>query len=356
MGGAFDRVAVRRRKMLTGAALTVLGDGFAVAYCLMTWSEPNRPTMLVGYSLGMAIGVVGVWAAVRGPAKATGYGYAFAMLCSALVIMALGAYWDGGARSPLTLGFLLPVLFVASSTARVGMMAGLETVVIGTYLTVVATGRLASPGFVFLLLGSMLGVVGVCTTQARAIARQRSQLRALAEADPLTGALNRRGLSASAEQLFPGTDAGPAVLCLDLDDFKSVNDNLGHAAGDELLQWVVATTRSVVRPTDIIARTGGDEFVVVLVGADPTTAMVLADRTGQALRERTDVSIGWACAPHAGNDLDSLMQAADRCLYQQKQERRRVGGRYIPDVAPDLFDARPPGQAGRIAGLGKEGS
>jgi diguanylate cyclase (GGDEF)-like protein len=314
--------------MLTGAALTVLGYGFASAYCLMTWSGPNRPGMLAGYSLGMAVGVVGVWAAIRGPAKATGYGFAFAMLGCAIVLMALGAHWDGGAGSPLTLGFLIPVLFVASSTARLGLMVGLEMAIIGTYLAVAAIGRPAPPGFVFLLFGTMLGVIGVCATQARVLARQRFQLRTLAELDPLTGALNRRGLTALAKQLFPcGGAAGPSVLCLDLDDFKAVNDNLGHAAGDELLQWVVATTRGVLRSVDAIARTGGDEFVMVLPDADTTTAEALADRIGRALHERTSVSIGWACAPHDGNTLALLVQAADRRLYQRKQERRRVGDR-----------------------------
>ncbi|NJC70741.1 GGDEF domain-containing protein [Planosporangium thailandense] len=334
MGGAFDRVAVRRRKMLTGAALTVLGDCFAVAYCLMTWSGANRQIMLAGYSFGMAIGVVGIWAATRGPAKATGHGFAFAMLGSAIVIMTLGAHWDSGARSPLTLGFLLPILFVASSTARLGLMVGLETVIIGAYLSVVATGQPAPPGFVFLLVGSMLGVIGVCATQARALARQRTQLRALAELDPLTGALNRRGLSALGEHLFPGEGfAGHSVFCMDLDDFKAVNDSLGHAAGDELLQWVVATTRSAVRSADVIARTGGDEFVVVLVDTDPSTTAELASRVGRMLRERTDVSIGWACAPYDGDNLDSLLRAADRRLYERKRKRRHVGGQTHPRPA-----------------------
>jgi diguanylate cyclase (GGDEF)-like protein len=249
--------------MLAGAALNVLGHGFAVAYCLMTWSGPNRPVMLAGYTFGMAVGIVGVRAAIRGPAKAMGYRFSFAMLVSAIVLVALGAHWDGGAGSPVALGFLLPVLFVASSTARL---------------------------------------------------------------DPLTGALNRRGLTAFAKQLFPceGT-TGPSVLCLDLDGFKAVNDNLGHVAGDELLQWVVAATRGVLRSADAIARTGGDEFVVVLVDADTTTAEALADRIGRAVRERTGVSIGWACAPHDGNTLAALVQAADQHLYQRKQQRRSVG-------------------------------
>ncbi|MCW2640762.1 MAG: Diguanylate cyclase [Dactylosporangium sp.] len=312
--------------MLTGAALNVLGHGFAVAYCLMTWSGPNRPVMLAGYTFGMAVGIVGVRAAIRGPAKAMGSRFSFAMLVSAIVLVALGAHWDGGAGSPVALGFLLPVLFVASSTARLGLMVGLETAIIGAYLAVAATGNPAPPGFVFLLLGSMLGVIGVCVTQARALARQRSQLRTLAESDPLTGALNRRGLTAFAKQLFPceGT-TGPSVLCLDLDGFKAVNDNLGHVAGDELLQWVVAATRGVLRSADAIARTGGDEFVVVLVDADTTTAEALADRIGRAVRERTGVSIGWACAPHDGNTLAALVQAADQHLYQRKQQRRSVG-------------------------------
>ncbi|MGC9667705.1 GGDEF domain-containing protein [Planosporangium sp. 12N6] len=326
VGGAFDRVAARRWKVLTASGLAVFGYGCAVAYCLLTWSQPNRPAMLAAYGFGLALGVVGVGAAVRGVSRALGYRFPFAMLACAIIVVTSCAYWDGGGGSPVALGFIVPVLLVASSTARLGLLAAFEAVIIGAYLFVAAVGEPPPPGFVLLFVGSMLGVVGVCATQAQTLARQRSQLRALAQLDPLTGAFNRRGLAEAARQLFAGGVASPSVVCLDLDGFKAVNDTLGHAAGDELLQWVVAAARDALGPADIIARTGGDEFVVVLAEADASAAQEVADRIGRSLRERTGVSVGWACAPDDGDTLTALIQTADRHLYRQKQQHR-VGNR-----------------------------
>jgi diguanylate cyclase (GGDEF)-like protein len=314
--------------MLLGAALNVLCHGVAATYSLLTMFEPNRPRMLAAYGCGMAVGVIGFWAARRTTAKTLGYRLSLAMLLLTTAMVALGAHWDGGAGSPAALGFVVPALFVASSTERVPLLVGLETIVIGTYLVVAATGGPTRPGYVFVHVAGMLAVIGGSAAQGRMVAQQRSQLRSLAELDPLTGALNRRGLTALAKRLFTGNSAlSPSVICLDLDDFKLVNDDLGHAAGDELLRWTVAAVRDVLRAGDAIARTGGDEFVVVLTDADESTARAVAGRIGGKVRERTGISIGSASAPHDGDTLDALIEAADQRLYRAKQERRAAGRR-----------------------------
>lgn len=311
--------------MVVGALLNVSSHGIAATYCLMTWAEPHRPAMLAAFGAGMAVGFAGLGAARRDLVTTWGTRMSAAMLVFSTAMVALGAYWDGGAGSPVALGFMMPVLFVASSTARLRLMIGLEASVIGAYLIVAAVGRPARPGYVFIQLASMLAVIVVSATQSRMVARQRSQLRVLAELDPLTGALNRRGLAEYATRLFAATDGiGPAVICLDLDNFKLVNDRFGHGAGDELLQWTVTTTRGSLRAGDVIARMGGDEFVVLLDGAGDATAETVADRIGRALRQRTGVSVGWACAPQDGTTLHALVQAADKRLYQEKQEHRRT--------------------------------
>jgi diguanylate cyclase (GGDEF)-like protein len=315
--------------MLLSGVLHVVSHGIAAAYCLTTLGEPNRPLMLAAYLCGMAVGVVGVWAAKTLTTKASVYRVSFAILLISLAAVAIGAHLDGGAGSPAALGFVSTAVFLAIYTPHLRLMMGLEALNIGTYLLVGVTGQPPRPGHVFIHVAGMLCLISVCGTQARMLAQQRAQLRSLAELDPLTGALNRRGLAELADRLFTGPQGlGPSVVCLDLDDFKLVNDRHGHSAGDELLQWTVAAARDVLRAGDAIARTGGDEFVIVLVDADQAAASALASRVGGVLRQRTGVSVGSASAPSDGDTLDALIKAADQRLYCVKRERH--GGANLP--------------------------
>ncbi|MEH0935793.1 GGDEF domain-containing protein [Micromonospora psammae] len=322
-----DRVHRRRRRMLLSAALHVVSHAMAIGYCLTTLHEPNRALMLTAYGCGMASGLAGIWAARTVTTKASGYRVSFTILLIALVAVTLGAYWDGGAASPAALGFVTTTVFVANYTPRLPLTMALEAVIIGAYLAVAVTGQPTRPGHVFLYVAGMLVLVSVCSTQARMLARQRCQLRTLAALDPLTGALNRRGLADFARELPGGGRPGPSLLCLDLDDFKLVNDRLGHAAGDELLQRTVAAVRGALRDGDAVARVGGDEFVVVLVDADAATTETVRTRIGAAVRHHTGVSIGAATAPQDGNTLEALMQVADQRLYRVKHDRHRAAPR-----------------------------
>ncbi|MFG2057206.1 GGDEF domain-containing protein [Micromonospora sp. NPDC048930] len=312
----------RRRRTVLSAALHVVSHGVAVVYCLLTLDQSHRDLMLVVYGCGLLSGIVGTWAATRVTTKASGYRVSFTLLLITLAVAALGAYWDGGVTSPAALGFVTTSVFVASYTPVLRRTVGLEALTLGSYLAV-AAARPAPPGYVFVYVAGMLVLVSVCATQTRALARQRSQLRALASLDPLTGALNRRGLAEFARHLFHnGCRPGPSLLCLDLDDFKLVNDRHGHAAGDDLLRRVVAAAREVLRAEDAIARVGGDEFVVVLADTDQGTARTVAARLDAAVRTIAGVSIGAATAPGDGDTLDALIRAADQRLYRVKQERR----------------------------------
>ncbi|MGS2617182.1 GGDEF domain-containing protein [Micromonospora sp. LZ34] len=315
----------RRRRILLGAALHAVSHTVAVIYCVVTLHQPNRSLMLAAYLGGMASGLVGVWAARRVTTQVSGYRLSFTILLITLLTAALGAHWDGGVTSPAALGFVTTTVFVANYTPHLRVMIALELLVFGSYLVVAVTGGPTRPGYVFIHVAGMLVLASVCSAQARSLARQRSQLRALAALDPLTGALNRRGLAEFTSHLFRGgCRPGPSLLCLDLDDFKLVNDRLGHAAGDELLRRTVAAARDVLRVEDAIARVGGDEFVVVLVDAEQSIAASIASRIDAAVRQHTGVSIGAATAPYDGDTLDALMAVADQRLYRVKQERHRA--------------------------------
>jgi diguanylate cyclase (GGDEF)-like protein len=162
-----------------------------------------------------------------------------------------------------------------------------------------------------------------------------SRLAHLALHDSLTGLPNRARLrDRLAQELASLRRSGrsAALLLLDLDGFKAVNDTLGHGAGDALLQKVAARLRAQVRETDVAARLGGDEFAVLQTGdGQPTAATALAERLvaelslpfevdGQMVR--IGASIGVALAPQDGDEPDQLLRHADLALYRAKADGR----------------------------------
>lgn len=155
----------------------------------------------------------------------------------------------------------------------------------------------------------------------------------LARRDPLTGLGNRTlFLESLAGQLACDTGARLAVLCLDLDRFKSVNDTFGHFAGDVLLREVAKRIAASCAPGDIPARLAGDEFAVIQADADHGTAGALAERIIAALsqpyilegttRVILGASVGVAVAPGDGIEVDELLKSADLALYRAKDEGR----------------------------------
>jgi diguanylate cyclase (GGDEF)-like protein len=128
-----------------------------------------------------------------------------------------------------------------------------------------------------------------------------------------------------------------SVILLDLDDFKRVNDEHGHAFGDELLCWVVDAMGAVVRPSDALGRLGGDEFAILVPDAGGTEATALAERLRTALAARAPVSFGVSTYPLDGVDRDGLHQHADLALYAAKHGRstgaRGAGARELSRAA-----------------------
>ena len=157
--------------------------------------------------------------------------------------------------------------------------------------------------------------------------KAEARIEHLAHYDALTNLPNRVSFRASMDSALDRIARGDAVavLCLDLDHFKEVNDTLGHPVGDALLQVVADRIRSCVRPTDCVARLGGDEFAIVQVAAgQPADSTALATRLIAAIAEPYDIgghqivigaSVGIAIAPGDGRDADSLLKNADMALY-----------------------------------------
>ncbi len=163
---------------------------------------------------------------------------------------------------------------------------------------------------------------------------QIAELEARADIDPLLDILNRRGFERELARSLAyvkryGTDA--VLLYIDLDDFKSVNDNHGHAAGDELLKAVTAALMSQVRASDVIGRLGGDEFAVVLWNMSVTHAGGKARALEEIIagvtitRGTAKLAVGASAGLVALSPLDTPAQAidaADRAMYVRKREKR----------------------------------
>src|SRR4051812_14875937 len=208
----------------------------------------------------------------------------------------------------------------------------------GTTRTIVTRKRLVGLGD-----GTRL-LVGVITDVTR-YREAEAHIRHLAHHDALTGLPNRalfrerlgRALAAARRR------GGPvAVLCLDLDRFKPVDDTLGHPGGDALLRAVAARLLACVREGDTAARLGGDEFAVLQAGAgQPEAAQALARRLVEALSAPYEVlghqvvvgaSVGVALAPGDGRDPDELLKRADMALYRAKADGRGTFRSFEPGM------------------------
>jgi diguanylate cyclase (GGDEF)-like protein len=288
----------------------------------------------------LAVGFVGFMVADRfmrdsshpGLWASTAWGILPLLLANAVVI-------TGGAASPVLMWFALPAVTLGARFSPRGMALGtayiLAMLLASTYGFDSATASehhqdvIAS---VALVLSAVI-LSGVLVESDRAH-RRRSTL------DSLTGLCNRNAL----EQRLAELDGQPsseqeglshALLLCDLDHFKQVNDQLGHGAGDAVLQDVAYTMRSTLRAGDSIYRVGGEEILVILPGAAESDALEIAERLRVAVRERrlvgvaVTVSIGVAVSGEGPVDTDELIARADSALYAAKaggRDRVVVGG------------------------------
>ena len=178
--------------------------------------------------------------------------------------------------------------------------------------------------------GSVSGAIA-CVTDVTDSTRMREELRRRATTDELTGCCNRAAILLALDANIKSGQrrAERAVLFIDLDGFKQVNDEHGHAAGDRLLRRIAERLRSAVREQDLVGRIGGDEFLILcpeIGGHEP--AVALAERIAELLRRdvalsaggrQASIGVAWSSGESIG--AEALIARADRAMYESKRER-----------------------------------
>ena len=260
-----------------------------------------------------------------------------------LALTTIAVYFSGGWQSPLSVLYLLVVVFCAGYFSL-----GVAVLCVAVTLLASLSPQLYTPDaarlmqHVIVQVPAYAGLTLACRytlwerTSAQ-LERDSEKIRDLEErlwhersVDPLTGLNNRsRFEERFSEEFERARRAGERfiVLFLDVDDFKEVNDNHGHRAGDDALKLVAGILQSCSRRIDVVARHGGDEFIVMLSGASLPEAHRFFERMRKQVAERSDLTLGLTlrlsagavqCPDHA-TDPAALLEAADEAMYKAKR-------------------------------------
>jgi diguanylate cyclase (GGDEF)-like protein len=240
----------------------------------------------------------------------------------------------GNLESPLVSLYLLVVVTTALTLGKNATLLQIALIA-ACYLWLGDAARSASIGLYLASLAAQLApmvlVAYITTMLSSDIRRALLHIKALAETDQLTGVLNMRAFNALADRITRQAaryNRAYSVVMMDSDSLKMVNDKYGHPAGNRMLQMLVQCIQGQLRETDVAARYGGDEFIVLL----PETSGAGAEKVAARIRQRVEaavlstsdksvtctVSVGVASYPEHASDLESVMSRADQALYSSK--------------------------------------
>jgi diguanylate cyclase (GGDEF)-like protein len=261
-----------------------------------------------------------------------------------MVIFITGVLWfTGKSSSPLLNLYLLPIILSALTLGRLVTLLQVAVIAICHVLLAAATPGLdvISLSYASQAVGQLapfLLVAYLTTTLSADITEARERIENLAQTDALTGLYNLRMFNEvwQREHGSAERDRGVyAMLMIDMDKLKDINDAFGHEAGNSAITLVAQCLQRSIRNTDFAARFGGDEFAVLLPGASPEIAEAVVKRvrhnvfkTTLDLRSRMircSVSIGVVNYPRDGRDMRELLSIADRKMYRDKELRRAPG-------------------------------
>lgn len=329
------RRAPRELAVQAMGVLGAAGGGLAVATALLPPpAEGSEASILIA---GVVAGLIGAVLLLRRPTLSDPLLGVLTLVGTALVTISTheGGVIGGAADNQMLYLWIVLYAFYFLSLRN----ALLQTAIVGgAYAWLLSTQEVTSNQATtqWLVTMTTLLVVGFVVARLRGnIYRMVEELSERAYKDPLTGLLNRSALKdrVAAERAQAVRDGIPlSVLAIDIDGFKELNDSLGHARGDEVLEEVAAALVLSTRSHDVVARIGGDEFAVLLPGATEAAGRAVAEgvrrEVGRALRRENDgitVSVGVATGQNPMPSFEDLLRKADLAMYAGK----RAGGNRV---------------------------
>ena len=328
---------VNTQAVLCWAALAPIGLLAALVLVRSGWSKRFADPSLSLFQMLWALNFNAVAYVIAGPARA--------VVLPVLVIIMMFGIFSRDRRQTLFLMFYAMVLYTMAILVTASMDSPQPALaVVVAHLTVVLLSLLAGT----MMCLQVQTIRSRMRNQKHELQGALEQIRQMAMRDHLTGLINRRQMSElMALELRRCQRSGRPLLLaqLDIDHFKAINDTHGHSVGDLALQAFAHTALAHLRGSDVLARWGGEEFVLLLCDTEPEAATELLERVRSAVQAHTlphgehsirmTVSIGWAQHQH-GESLDETLQRADQALYEAKRGgRNRVVHAPLPQTAPE---------------------
>jgi len=347
--------AQRLRLRQTSLAMLLTVTGVLLQHYAVRMDEGANRLLLWGWTVGSLAGMVLFYAAIRSgwSLRAADPSLTAHQITFAICIAALG-YAQAGPLRGTCFPALTLILMFGMFQLRARGAYGVNLFALAAFGGVMAVMSARRPDVYpapvevghFLMLACMLPAMAVLTVrlrrirerlseQRRELERALTQLQAIATRDELTGLPNRRQIQALMDQELLRSQRHGYEFCIaiaDLDHFKRVNDEHGHAAGDLVLRQFAQACQGALRATDVIARWGGEEFLVLLPDTDMQQALAGMERLRERVAAlRTDVGDGAQVAitvsigltgHHRGDTLAQTLERADRLLYQAKDGGR----------------------------------
>lgn len=318
--------------------IATVGAAFYSGFALLVfWTFRGEVTVVVPIVVGVfALALVGVRMALATRFAPTLRRHALvvvailALACASIPLMFM-AVWQ---RPYPGIGLALITVGIAALIHHHGLAIALVAWCNGGWVWAAVTYGVPVPWAVFAVELSMVNVAAAIlhmagTRTVRRLEDAQREIAALAGTDELTGVANSRRVYDEGGRRMARLAEGDNLVAiyLDMDDLKARNDALGHIAGDQALRALARTLAAAVRPTDLVGRIGGDEFVILAENLDASAAQALCERIAADLAHQgLPSSVGFATAPRDATDFPTLVDQADRRMYSVKLSRasRRV--------------------------------